>query len=134
MTYFEGKGLRGGGIIVQLKVDRQPGAPPGLKKKLGFVFFVNFDCITRIYFDLSQHTMCILFTIQYIYTIQYVFYLLLLLQKHRVCVKGHKKPHRPQSSTAPVLHPPVLKFPNPPLQKIPLRRIYSYFMLDYVCK
>ena len=37
---------------------------PRFEKKLGFVF-VNFDCITRIYFDFGQHTMftiCILST------------------------------------------------------------------------
>ena len=57
----------------------KPGRPPVLKKNWG-LFFVNFDCITRIYFDFSQHTMftiCILFTT--------------LITKHRVCVKGHKK-------------------------------------------
>ena len=58
--------------------DQRAGpAPPGLKKFRGFVF-VNFDCITRKHFDFSQHamfTICILFTS--------------LLQKLRVCVKGH---------------------------------------------
>ena len=41
-----------------------PGARPRFEKFGGFVL-ANFDCITRIYFDVSQYTMftmCILFT------------------------------------------------------------------------
>ena len=59
--------------------DRSAGGPhiPRFVKFWGVVF-VNFDSLTRIYFDFSQHamfTICILFTT--------------LLQKLRVCVKGH---------------------------------------------
>ena len=55
---------------------------PQFEKKLRFAF-ANFDCITRIYFDFSQHTM---FTISILFTS--------LLQKHSICVKGHQyKPH-----------------------------------------
>ena len=47
--------------------------------------FVNFDGITHIYFHWS-HTQCL----------QYLFYHLLSLQKHTICVKGHQTILRPQ--------------------------------------
>ena len=47
-----------------IKFGSRTAPPPFLKKNYGFVF-VNFDCITRRYFDFSSLTMftlCILFT------------------------------------------------------------------------
>ena len=43
------EGGGGGSGVVHLKLKADPE-----RKKLGFVF-VNFDCITRIYFDFGQH-------------------------------------------------------------------------------
>ena len=73
-----------------------PGARPRFEKFYGFIF-LNFDCITPY--------VLILVSIQ---CLHYEFYSPLLLQKHRVCVKTHKK-----NSTA--LGPP----PPPPVFEIP---------------
>ena len=56
-----------------------PGARPRFEKFYGFIF-LNFDCITPY--------VLILVSIQ---CLHYEFYSPLLLQKHRVCVKTHKK-------------------------------------------
>ena len=58
---------------------------PLFKIYLGFIF-VNFDCITRIKFNYSYHT---LFTIFISFST--------LTKKHKVCVKGHQiKPQTPR--------------------------------------
>ena len=69
--------------------------------------FGNFNSITRINF--------IVISMQ---CLQYVFYSLLTLQKHRVCVKGHiKRIFRPQKlyRAGTARSPRALKFLDPPL-------------------
>ena len=65
--------------------------------------FGKFDSITRINF-IVINMQCL----------QYVFYALLSLQKHRVCVKGHQKIFTPQKLYRAGTAPPVLKFLDPP--------------------
>ena len=62
------------------KADPAPAAPPPPFKIFFGGGFGNFDFITRINF-IVINMQCL----------QYVFYSLLLLQKQRVCVKGHQK-------------------------------------------
>ena len=74
-----------------------PGVRPLFEICKGFNF-ENFDCRTRINFIVIK-----------MQCLQCVFYSLLSLQKHRVCVKGHLQT---RAGTPP---PPVLKFLDPPL-------------------
>ena len=84
---------------------RRTGRAPPVWIILRMHFLKNFDIITRINF-IAINTKCL----------QYLFYSLLSLQKHRVCVKGHQNALRPKKNyTAPGLRPPVLKFLDPPL-------------------
>ena len=97
-------------VHMQFSYDqrRTPGAPPTLLFEIfwGFVF-VNFDSITRIYFNCT----IMLF-------LQYVLCSLLSLQNIGYVWRGHKNksqtlgnlPHRDRRPP-----PPFLKFPDPPL-------------------
>lgn len=48
------------------------------------------------------------------YVLQHVFYSLLSIQKHMVCMKDIKTIFRPKNYSAPGPRPPVLKFLDPP--------------------
>ena len=78
------------------------GAPGARHPVLNFhsCIFGNFNSITRINF-IVNNMQCL----------QYVFYSILSLQQHRVCVMGHHF----KKYTAPGPRPPVLKFLDPPL-------------------
>ena len=70
--------------------------------------FENFDCITRIFFSCSQHTMftiCISFST--LATITYI-----------LCEGASKQSPDPTNSTAPGPRPPVLKFLDQPLRSM----------------
>ena len=93
-------------ILKQRQIQhRRAGHVPPFEIFQGFVF-VNFDCITRIYFNCIHHTM---FTICTQFST--------LTTKHKVCVKGASKQiSDAKNSTAPGTRPPVLKFLDPPLK------------------
>ena len=82
---------------------RRAGRNPRFKKIWG-VICINFDCITRIFFDFGQNTMLNIYFIHYSYdqNIGYVW-------------RGFKTNPRPRNSTTLGLCPPVLKFLDLPL-------------------
>ena len=90
------------------------GARPLFELFLGLVF-VNFDCITRIYFNSIHHTMFIICTLFFTFT-----------TKHRVCVKGASKQKSQNPRILPrryrplPLPPRIFKFLDPPLPCIPI--------------
>ena len=94
-----------------------PGTPTLYENIFGFVFVI-FDCITHMYYNCSQHAMCI---------ICFLFSTLTTKTKGRVCVKGHQNnPQTPKNYTA----PQVLKFLDPPLilyTCMMIERIWYYY-------
>ena len=107
-----------------VKCPRSSKADPGPARRaraplkiVGGLFFINFDCITRIYFHCSQHTVlaiCNLFST--------------VTNKHRVRVKVSSKqtPDPKNSGTAPYLDPPRSSISRTPSNSVKIGSVTTY--------
>ena len=108
-------------ILKQSKAD--PGqahrARAPLFENFWVFVFENFDRITRIFFNCSQHTMfTICFSISTLAT-----------KTYNVCEGASKQSPDPKNFTAPGPRPPVLKFLDPPLTIIVNRQVMKFLLL-----